>query len=350
MFDKLARYFVPLLGALALVFSVFSVRHTAPVHVAAAPPQEPPASEFQRQVGGAGMVEPASENISIGVPVSGLVTEVRVQPGDVVRKGQALLRLDDRDLRAELALRQSGVELAAAQLERLKNAPRAEHLPPAEARVELTKSQLAGAESQLRMIEAVTDRRAIRAEDLETRRWAARAARAALREAEAALAQLKAGAWERDIVVAQAKLQLARQQVERVRADLDRLTVTAPVPGVILQVKTRPGEFAAAGPLAQPLILMGSGGPLHVRVDVDEKDAWRVTPEARAYASVRGHAKLRIPLAFVRIEPYVVPKRNLTGETTERTDTRVLQLIYRLPQGAAVRAGQQMDVYIESEK
>jgi HlyD family secretion protein len=345
-----AKYGFPLLGLLALAFSIFSVRHMTPAHVAAAPPQDPPASEFQKQVGGVGMVEPASENISIGVPVSGLVTEVRVKPGDVVQKGQALLRLDDRELRAELALRQSNVDLAAARLERLRNAPRAEDLPPAEARVEQAKAQLADAESQLRMIEAVTDRRAIRAEDLEKRRWAASTARAALLEAEANLAQLKAGAWKQDILVAQAELQQARQQVERIKADLDRLTVTSPVKGVILQVKTRPGEFAAAGPLEQPLLLMGSAGPLHVRVDVDEKDAWRVSPAARAYASVRGNAKLRFPLELVRMEPYVVPKRNLTGDTTERTDTRVLQVIYRLPEEASVKAGQQMDVYIESEK
>jgi HlyD family secretion protein len=345
-----AKYVVPALGMLALAFSIFSVRHMTPSPVAAAPPQDPPASEFERQVGGVGMVEPASENISLGVPVSGLVTEVRVKPGDAVQKGQALLRLDDREARAELALRQSNVELAAARLERLQNAPRAEDLPPAEARVEQAKAQLADAESQLRMIEAVTDRRAIRAEDLEKRRWAARSARAALLEADANLAQLKAGAWKQDILVAQAELQQARQQVERVKADLDRLTVTAPIRGVILQVKIRPGEFAAAGPLEQPLLLMGAAGPLHVRVDVDEKDAWRVSPAARAYASVRGNAKLRVPLTFVRMEPYVVPKRNLTGETTERTDTRVLQLIYRLPENAPVKAGQQMDVYIESEK
>jgi hypothetical protein len=72
-----------------------------------------------------------------------------------------------------------------------------------------------------------------------------------------------------------------------------------------------------------------------------------VRPGARAVASVRGNAELRYELSFVRLEPYVVPKRNLTGETVERTDTRVLQVIYRLPEGARVYAGQQVDVFIE---
>ena len=57
-----------------------------------------------------------------------------------------------------------------------------------------------------------------------------------------------------------------------------------------------------------------------------------------------------IPLTFVRIEPYIVPKRSLTGESTERVDTRVLQIIFRfdLPQ-IPVYVGQQMDVFIECQ-
>jgi hypothetical protein len=45
----------------------------------------------------------------------------------------------------------------------------------------------------------------------------------------------------------------------------------------------------------------------------------------------------------------VVPKKNLTGDATERVDTRVLQVIYALNSGAPVYAGQQMDIFIESQ-
>lgn len=342
----LTKYGLPVLAAIALVFAVYSVRQMKPEEVRAAPPLPPPTSGFQKQVGAAGMVESAGEDISIGVPVPALVLEVFVRPGDRVRRGQPLLRLDDRDLRAELALRESQVKLAAARLERLRNAPRAEDLPPAEARVAEAKAALTDAETQLRLIESVRDPRAVRAEEVERRRAAVLVARARVAEAEASLALLKAGSWKQDIDVADAEVAAAQKAVERVRADLERLTVTAPLDGRILQVNTRAGEFAQPGAPLAP-ILMGAAGPLHVRADVDEKDAWRVTPDARAVASVRGNAALRYQLQFVRVQPYVVPKRNLTGETVERTDTRVLQVIYRLPEDARVYAGQQMDVFIE---
>ena len=48
------------------------------------------------------------------------------------------------------------------------------------------------------------------------------------------------------------------------------------------------------------------------------------------------------------VEPYVVPKRNLTGDSLERVDTRVLQLIYEFDRPKfPVFVGQQVDVFIQ---
>jgi hypothetical protein len=59
----------------------------------------------------------------------------------------------------------------------------------------------------------------------------------------------------------------------------------------------------------------------------------------------------KIPLRFVRIEPFVVPKKSLTGDNTERVDTRVLQIIYRFDRPSfPVYAGQQVNVFIERQE
>lgn len=69
-----------------------------------------------------------------------------------------------------------------------------------------------------------------------------------------------------------------------------------------------------------------------------------------AVAVPRGNLQQRYPLHFVRVEPFVVPKKSLTGETTERVDTRVLQVIYELdPAGLPpLFVGQQVEVYVDS--
>src|SRR5262249_24369803 len=98
-----------------------------------------------------------------------------------------------------------------------------------------------------------------------------------------------------------------------------------------------------------PLILLGNVRVLNVRVDIDENDAWRLKPQSRAKAFLRGNRDLATDLKFVRVEPYVVPKRSLTGESTERVDTRVLQALYSFdPQSLPVYVGKQMDVFIEA--
>lgn len=95
-------------------------------------------------------------------------------------------------------------------------------------------------------------------------------------------------------------------------------------------------------------MLLGDDTKLQVRVDIDENEAWRVRPAAAAIAFVRGNPDLKTPLKFERVEPYVVPKISLTGESIERTDTRVLQVIYSFdPATLPVYAGQQVDVFIE---
>jgi hypothetical protein len=97
-----------------------------------------------------------------------------------------------------------------------------------------------------------------------------------------------------------------------------------------------------------PLVLLGRSKPLHVRVDVDEHEGWRVRPGAPAVGHLRGNAEVTTPLAFVRFEPFVVPKRSLTGDSTERVDTRVLQVIYRVEGEVPLFVGQQLDVFIEA--
>ena len=210
-------------------------------------------------------------------------------------------------------------------------------------------ASLADAEVQMKLIESVTDRRAVREEDVQRRRIAYQAAQARLAEAKSQLSLLKAGAWAPDVKVARSELAQAEAQVQEVRTAIERMTMTAPIDGVILQKRVRLGQFAQCGPTSEPLIIMGGGAHLNIRADVDEADAWRVRANMPAFAYVRGDTRQRLSLEFVRFEPYVLPKKSLTGDSTERVDTRVLEVIYRIAdENPGLYVGQQMDVYIET--
>jgi len=173
-------------------------------------------------------------------------------------------------------------------------------------------------------------------------------ARAALAQAQANLALQKAGAWEPDKVIARANIALAKAQIEQTKTDLDRVLVRAPVDGKVLQVNVRPGEYLGTPP-SQALIVLGSIANLHVRVDIDEHDIPRFRESLPAEASLRGDPSQKFPLRYVRVEPYVIPKKSLTGDNTERVDTRVLQVIYAIANGTTpLYVGQQVDVSIDT--
>src|ERR1043166_7176560 len=218
----MTKYGLPIIAAVILALSIFSIVKSQPAHATVSPPSPPPTPVIQGSVGAVGLVEASSENIAVSVPVQGMVTQVYVKAG--------------------LGLRRSSLAMAQAKLEKLLRSPRPEEIPPAEAKVNEAEQQYQDADVQLRLIESVRDRRAIRDEDLLRRRIAVKAAGARLDQAKADLALLKAGAWQPDIEIARAEVNEAQRQVERVQADVDRTIVTAPITGEILQCKVRAGE------------------------------------------------------------------------------------------------------------
>jgi HlyD family secretion protein len=359
---------LPLAALIAGGYAGASILRTQPspavVEPAIQPPLQPGAGAAALNsagfIGSAGLVEAAGQEIDIGTPVSGVVASVAAVPGQRLDAGAVLFTLDARTAEAQLALRKAELEVAErklAQAEARIPSLRAA-LAAARATAEAVKADLAEQRDQLANSLELKQRdsAALSIRELNRRQNAERAAVARLAEAEARIAQAEA-----DLVlvagpgpavtidVERANVLQARRAVERAEADLAQLTVRAPIAGTVLQVNLRPGEFAQAGTLATPLMVIGQLDPLHVRVDIDEADIGRFSPGARAYASLRGQATRRAEMTFVRVEPFVVPKRALTGSTVERVDTRVLRVIYALPSGMLdAFAGQQVDVFIEA--
>jgi HlyD family secretion protein len=165
-----------------------------------------------------------------------------------------------------------------------------------------------------------------------------------------AISQDEVRTKEHDVLVAQAQLEAARAQVAQHKIQLERMTVVAPRAGTILQVNVRAGEYASATPKSSAMVL-GDIEHLQVRADVDEQNAPRLQSGQTATAYLKGDTTRPIELTFVRIEPYVVPKVSLTGSSTERVDTRVLQVIYSFerPTHHPVYVGQQVDMFVKSE-
>ncbi len=292
-------WLLPAMALLGAVIAVYAVIDTNRPVLKAIPAAASAVAPFTSYVAGTGIAEAGRGNVAIGTAVFGVVSDVYVRVGDEVQAGAALFKLDDRSVRARLAVAQAKADEAAAALakpqHKLEFITRLQH----------------------------ENNNAISASVISDVRDDARAATSELATARATVAQIE--------------------------VDLERSLVHAPAPGRILQVNIRAGEYVEGAGLAKPLLLLGDDARIYLRVDIDENDAWRVQPNAPARAFVRGNPQLQVALRFENIEPYVVAKTSLTGQSTERSDVRVLQVIYSFERSSVpVYLGQQMDVFIEA--
>lgn len=285
-------FFFAIAGMILVV--IFITKITAPnpkpLHLV------PAINPYQKTIAASGIIEAIDKNIEIGVPHSALVKEVYIKVGDPVTQGQLLFRLDDRELIAQLLVQRANIAISKAHLTRL--------------------------EDQLTRLESVKDPRAVSQEEVNTRRY--------------------------DVAVATAQLEATEAQVTQTILLLERLHICAPQQGIILQNNIRKGEFVIAG--GDPAMILGDIEHLQVRAEIDEQNASFLPPFTSATAFPKNQSSLGIPLRFERIEPYIIPKRSLTGASDERVDTRVLQVIYSFDklQTFPLYVGQQVDIFIEN--
>jgi len=350
--NLLIKVILPVSAVGLIAFTAYHVAMTQPKEVKTVPPIEPPRTEFPQTVAGAGMIEAQTENIAVGTPVSGIILDVFVKVDDRVKPGDKLFKIDDRELKAEWEVRNASLLAAQAELTRLQKFPRKEQLPVNEAAVEEARANLADLADDLRRTEQLANgpARALTEQDVIKRRQAYQMGAAKLKRSQAENELMKAGSWQYDLDVAQAEIRRTEALLKQIEIQIARLEVKALVAAKVLQVNARPGEFAGAQP-NQSLILLGDIDTLHVRVDIDEHDIPRFQSNTPAFATLKGRSDEKYPLTFIRIEPYVIPKKSLTGQNTERVDTRVMQVIYAInPQGNKLLVGQQVDVFIEAGK
>ncbi len=322
MIRKLVLPLVAIIGFAVAIAMILRGNESAP---SAQPVVQPAGAPFSSYVFGPGIVEASSENIAVGTPVSGIVTAVYVKWGERVKSGAPLFKVDTRDLQAQLLPAAAKVKEVEAQL------------LPATAKVQEAEATLAKAEYRLRVGEGLEPGVSVSVEEMANRRFDVGTEKAILATAEAQVEQIKA------------QIASAKAQVEQIEREIELRTIRAPISGRILQMKTRLGEYAQSGVLSTPLMLLGDDTRLHVRVDIDENDAWKFRPCAAAMGSVRGNPEIKTPLQYARTDPDVIPKTLLTGDTTQRTDTRVLQVIYSFDPGSLpLYVGQLMDVFVEA--
>lgn len=329
----------------------------------AEPPAFSPATNpYAQGIYANGIIESAQshgQNINIYPEVPGTVRRILVGEGEHVKAGTALMQLDEAVQAANVAQLQAQSEAAATTLQMLRAQPRPETLAVAQAQELQARANLRTAQDQYAKQQHSYDiePRSVSRNTLDTARNTLLAAQAGDEVARRQYELVKAGAWSYDIRNQERIASAAERALQAGTALLERYTVRAPVDGVLLSINAATGSYVSSAGVynsytegvSPPLVMAADTGQYDVRCYIDEILISRLPPPAQIVAqmTIRGTG-IRVPIAFVRVQPYVSPKINLSNQRQERVDVRVLPVIFRFrpPDGVRLYPGQLVDVYV----
>ena len=259
----------------------------------------------------------AYERIPVMSQANGLqITDVLVERGDYVERGQVLVRLDDKVLRAEQTEAQGAVDRARSQLEELQAGSRKEEIAQAEFRVANARSAVARAESDLELVQKrVARNTSLQAEGaisrdrldeiLNQERVALSdlaGAKADLNEAQQALAQLEAGSRPQTIAQAQAELTQAQGRLQAIEARLADTAITAPSAGIIADREAKVGQITDN---SQMLFTIIQDGRLELTLPVPETLIGQIEPGQKVRVTSNSNRDLNLTGEVRQIDPAI---------------------------------------------
>jgi HlyD family secretion protein len=321
----------------------------------------PVSSPYSTAIYANGIIESdqsSGSNINVYPEVSGPITQVLAHEGQAIAAGALLFTIDDSVQRATTEQFRLQADAALSVLNELKAEPRDETLAVATAQVKLAESNLKAASDQYDKDKSSydIDPKSISKDVLDTAQDGVQQANAGLDVARRQFELTKAGAWSYDIANQEKQYEALRQSYQAASALLMKYSVKAPADGVVLSLNAAAGSYVSPQGAFDPyteafdqIVILGPPQDhLAVRCFVDEilisrlPSPWHIV----AQMSVAG-TDIKVPLEFVRIQPYVSPKIELSNERQEKVDLRVLPVIFRFPkQDLPVYPGQLVDVYI----
>jgi HlyD family secretion protein len=323
---------------------------------------QPVTSPYDSAIYANGIIESdqsSGENINIYPEVSGPITKILAREGQQVAAGTPLFTIDDSVQRPNTEQLRLQSEASLALLDELKAQPRKETLDIAVAQVGLAESNLKVTRDEYdkRRASYDIDPKSISKDILDTAKDSVDQSAAALDVARKQYELIKAGAWSYDIVNQEKQYAALNQAYNAANALLKKYSVNAPGTGVVMAVNATVGSYVSSqgayNPYTEmfdPLVIMGSPQEhLAVRCYVDEILISRLPSprHIRAEMSIRGSYTNKVTLEFVRVQPYVSPKIELSNQRQEQVDLRVLPVIFRFEkEDAPVYPGQLVDVFI----
>lgn len=216
-----------------------------------------------------------ADTINVAPEVSGRIVQLSVRDNQHVMKGDVLFRLDTRPFQATLDKAEANLNALNHEIELTQRSVNAQKLAAdaASASVERARAALEQSADTLDRMTPLQSKQYISAEQIDQARTAKRSAQAAFNTAQLEAQRASAAVSGVDALVA--KREIIKAEIALARLNLEYATVRAPFDGVIIDLKTSIGQFAAAG---HPIFTMANSARWYVVANFRETELGNIKP------------------------------------------------------------------------
>lgn len=189
----------------------------------------------------------ADESAVITSKINSRVADISVDVGSLVNKGECVITFDAKDIEAQVAQAKAGVDVAQANLNKIKSGSRPEQIEQATAALETAKANYENVKTNYTRNKDVYDVGGISKSQLDQSETAVTAAESTCKSAQAALDMLKKGETAEGIAVVEAQVKSAEAALNTAQVQLQNGTIESPISGVVTGKNINVGELATVG-------------------------------------------------------------------------------------------------------
>lgn len=262
--------------------------------------------DIENNVMASGKIE-AKNTVDVGSQVSGEVTNLYVNVGDVVEKGTVIAQIDPLTQKNNLTNQQANLEQSLANLDSTQAnfVARQASLGSAKADLANREATLSQAQSDYQRLLSITDVNAVSAQELEQAKTNIKIAKANVDNAKQAIktAQANLETGKADIITAKASIKKSQTEVSTAQKNLNNTRITAPMSGTVISITTKQGQTVNANQSAPTIVTLADLNTVRVKAKISEADVIKLKVGMPVYFNVIGNVDNKIHATLQAIEP-----------------------------------------------
>jgi len=226
----------------------------------------------------------AHHKVQVGSKIAGRVSWIGVEKGDRVKRDQVVVRLEDREYRAQYDQAKSSYDGAQARLQELERGSRPEEIDRAKADVERAQADVQTADAQLRRIQGLVKEGVAPAQSLDDAKGRSDSARANLAALTKTYELIRLGPRQEQIDTARSEAARAKAAMEYAKTILDATEIRVPSNGTILERNVEQGEMVTTSFVGDRgaksfVVTLADLDDLQVELDINQNDFNRISAE-----------------------------------------------------------------------